>query len=446
MKYIVLLIAILSFTLLNAELSYVPYTTVAEVFGSTTCGGCAISWTGMQEVHTQTHPGEFVTAKLYTQSGAFSTQEVLDRFDYYEVFGIPSVMFNGKIRVDGSGDGIVDGSRYLESLNQFRYSSSPLNVEISNFTTSPANLSGRIVMVSPTAQISNAKVVYYILEDNITDTQTNVVRRIMYDDFNLSGQLNSFTFSKDFAIDPSWNVANLWAIVSVQLDNKTIVQSASTLPQPTYQVRGAMNWNPNIVGPANSFYSSQPFWIFNTGTADNFTTVIEVDSAPDDWYFNYCDEAGNCYVGDVQVPLYLGDGEAVPFHHNIIIGSPGVAYFRFVISSPNIGSYSIPFRYAVEGVANDDPTMSPGALQLGAMYPNPVTANARIVLNNSKNLNDAAIDVFNLKGQKVQSIIAKLNQGDNLIDFQPNSALSNGIYFYRLSGTNHTPRKFILMR
>jgi hypothetical protein len=432
--------------MLGAELSYVPYTTVAEVFGSTTCGGCAIAWTGIQEVHTQTHPGEFVTAKLYTQSGEFSTQEVLDRFDYYEVIGIPSVMFNGKIRVDGSGDGIVDGSRYLESLNQFRYSSSPINVEISNFSTSPANLSGRIVMISPTAQISNAKVVYYILEDNITDTQTNVVRRIMYDDFNLSGPLSSFTFDKDFAIDPSWNAANLWAIVSVQLDNKTIVQSASTKSQPMYQVRGAMNWNPNITGPANSFYSSQPFWIYNTGSADDFTTTIEVDSAPADWYFNYCDEAGNCYTGNVQVPLYLGDGEAIPFHHNIIIGSPGVAYFRFVISSSNIGSYSIPFRYAVEGVSNDDSTLSPTSLQLGAIHPNPVTSTARIMLNNGKNLNDATIDVFNLKGQKVQSLFVKLNQGENHIDFLPNSALSNGIYFYRLAGTNQTPKKFILMR
>lgn len=446
MRYIALIVALLSFSLLCAELSYLPYTTVAEVFGSTTCGGCAIAWTGLQEVHTHTHAGEFITAKLYTQSGDYSTQEVLDRFDYYEVIGIPSVMFNGKIRVDGSGDGIVDGSRYMQSLNQFRYSSSPLSVEISNFGTSPANLSGRIVMVSPTAQISNAKVVYYILEDNITDTQTNVVRRIMYDDINLSGQLSSFTFDKDFVVNPSWNAANLWAIVSVQLDNKTIVQSASTLPQPVYQVRGAMNWNPNITGPADTFYSSQPFWVYNMGSADNYTTTIEVDSAPDDWYFNYCDEAGNCYVGNVQVPLYLGDGEAVPFHHNIIIGSPGVAYFRFVISSPNIGSYSIPFRYAVEGVSNSDTTLVPATMQLGAMYPNPVTNSAYISLNNSKNLKDASIEVFNLKGQKVQSVFTKLSQGENQISFQPNATLTNGIYFYRLAGQHEAPRKFILIR
>ncbi len=448
MRYIYLALIMLLAGMLFAEPTYVPYTTMAEDFGSNTCAGCAIAWQGLQVPLAQTHNGEFFVAKLYTQSGDLTTPAVQERFDYYTVLGIPTVIFNGKTRVNGSGDGIADGSQYNLALNNYRYSSSPLMMEVTNFLPETGVFNGRIRMVSPTLNILNARVVYYLLEDNISLNETHVVRSILYDDLNLSGANATYNFNKTFTINPAWNVANLWAVASVQLEDKAIVQNVSTLPLPNYNLRVAMDWNPSIVQPpTQTTYLSQPFWIFNQGSRDDFTTQIIVDSAPNDWYFNYCDEDNNCYVGSMEVPWSLGDGESKAFHLNIMLNSPGVAHFRFVITSNHIGTYSVPFTYATEGSAIDDDTMINQALRLGNLYPNPVKQVAELELQSDKALSSVTVDIFNLKGQIVQSIpVQGLSQGMNRISFAPNAELPNGVYFYRLQGSGSQARKFILMK
>jgi hypothetical protein len=38
------------------------------------------------------------------------------------------------------------------------------------------------------------------------------------------------------------------------MENKAILQSASSLPLPSYNFRAAMDWNPSVEGPANTSY------------------------------------------------------------------------------------------------------------------------------------------------------------------------------------------------
>jgi len=440
-------ILLLSFGLLAAEITYWPTTSIAEDFGATWCGGCPFAWEGLQVLHGYTHNGELISAKLYTESAELSSPEIQQRFDYYEVIGIPAVIFNGKIRIDGSGDGIADGSLYGAALNQFRYTSSPIKMNIGSFSATGGTLSGTIEMVSPTESISNANIVYYLLENSV-GSETHVVRSVLYDNnFALSGAGNTHNYNKTFALNTAWNTANLWAIAAVQLENKAIVQSVSTLPLPANNLRAAMNWNPWMEGPANYSHNSQTFWLYNFGAPDNYTTHIAVDYAPADWYFNYCDEEGNCYPGHLETPVSLGTGDTKDFHLNIWIGSPGYAYFRFVISSPNLGEYSIPFHYQVEGTSVSDPTLSPAAFRISGLYPNPVSKAAVFTVLSGKNTPEATIDVFNLKGQKVQCLDAKnLQGGENMISFTPESTLPNGIYFYRLQGSSAKAGKFILVK
>lgn len=447
MKYVYLLSLALAVSLLAANPAYYPTTTIAEDFGATWCDGCSIAWEGLQVLDNYTHNGELVTARLYTESGDLSSPTIQERFNYYEIIGIPAVVFNGKIRIDGSNDGIGDGTLYGAALKQFRYTASAVKMNIVSFSATAGTLNGEIEMVSPTANITNAKVVYYLLEDNVGE-ETNVVRSILYDsDIALTGTGSTYTFNKTFILNPTWNTSNLWAIAALQLDNKAIIQTASTLPLPTYNFRAAMDWNPSVEGQANVSYTSQPLWFFNLGAADNYTMRIVVDQAPDDWYFNYCDEEGNCYPGNMDRPFSLGFRENKSFHLNLWIGSPGFAYYRFVVSSPNIGEYSIPFHYKVEGVANEDAALAPLATGITGLYPNPVVNAADFTLQSDKSSAEATIDVFNVKGQKVQSLNARnLNQGENRISFIPDSSLPNGIYFYRLNGGTTKAGKFILMK
>ncbi len=191
----------------------------------------------------------------------------------------------------GSDVGIGDGVLYNKALNQFRYTASPVSISIGSFSPTAGTLTGNVQMVSPTASIANAKMVYYLLEDDVSDSDTHVVRAILYDEnVALSGVGTNYAFNKSFALTPSWNTANLWAIAALQLENKAILQSASSLPLPSYNFRAAMDWNPSVEGPANTSYLSSPLWFFNLGASDNYTMRIQVDQAPDDWYFNYCDK------------------------------------------------------------------------------------------------------------------------------------------------------------
>lgn len=447
MKHIIFAALLLCLGILFATPGYVPTTTLAEDFGATWCPGCATAWEGLQVLHSHTHNGEFLTARLYTESGDLSNPTIQDRFNYYEVIGVPEVIFNGKVSVLGSDVGIGDGVLYNKALNQFRYTASPVTLSISSFSPSAGTLSGSVQMVSPTANISNAKMVYYLLEDNVSTNDTHVVRAILYDEnVALSGAGTSFAFNKSFALTPSWNTANLWAIAALQLENKAIIQSASSLPLPNYNFRAAMDWNPSVEGPANTSYLSSPLWFFNLGASDNYTMRIQVDQAPDDWYFNYCDEEGNCYPGSMDRPFSLGAGEMASYHLNLWIGSPGFAYYRFVISSPNLGEYSIPFHYKVEGVNNSDEVLIPTALSLGNLYPNPVAAMAELNITTAKSGAQASLEIYDLKGRKVRSQdLPNLAKGDNRINLQL-ADLPNGVYFYKLNGSKEPARRFVLLK
>ena len=96
----------------------------------------------------------------------------------------------------------------------------------------------------------------------------------------------------------------------VEVDNQVILQSTSTLPLPEYYLRCAYDWEGNnIIVDPNSNFLSEPLWIFNLGAADTFNMRIVVDNAPANWYFNYCDEEGNCYPGGISMPLNLSSGQ-----------------------------------------------------------------------------------------------------------------------------------------
>jgi len=444
LSFIFLLLA----TLLAAQPAYVPMTTLAEDFGATWCTGCPIAWQGLQVLHNNTHNGEFISAKLYTESGALSSPEVQTRFDYYGVIGLPAVIFNGKTKIDGSGTGIADGTLYNAALSQSRYSSSPIKITIGNFSTSTGVLSGNITMISPTETITDGRVVYYLLENSVSADDTHVLRAVLYDTLNLSGAGNTFGFNKTFTINPAWNSGNLWAIAFVQQASKAIIQSASTLALPSYNFRVAMDWNNMaLTSDANYNFNSLPMWFFNQGLADDYTLRIDVDSAPADWYFNYCDDQGNCYPGTMDVPFSLAAGESRNYHLNLTIGTAGVADFRMVVSSTHLGTYSIPFHFYTTGMAADDPHLNPAPVMLGRISPNPVSATGKLSLIADKSLGSAVIDVFNLKGQKVQTLsLGHIVPGENEISFTPAPNLPNGVYFYRLKDSAAPAGRFVLIR
>ncbi len=117
----------------------------------------------------------------------------------------------------------------------------------------------------------------------------------------------------------------------------------------------------------------------------------------------------------------------------------------------SLNNVSYPFTIDVQAfVGNDDPTL-PAVASLISCYPNPFATEATI----SYSLKAAApvkIDIFNLKGQKLKSILAE-NKAQGSYTTKWNGTddngrhVSNGIYLCRLSSTKDSHiKKLILIR
>lgn len=450
MKYILILVLLAFALTAAAEPQFFPQTTIIEDFAAIWCVTCLDAIAGLDVIHSQHHNGELFSVRYYTTSGELSNPEVDARFEHYEVYGVPSVFFNGKSRIDGGGAGIVDGSTYINALKPYLYHASPLKMDITGFTASSARVTGLVKMLSPTFNIQNQKLFVLLLEDDVEDNATHVVRSIHQENFSLTGLNAEHLIDHTFTLNPAWDTNELWVCAFVQMDDDAILQSASNLPLPSVNLRAAMEWNPDVVVLPNSQHESQPVWFFNLGDAQDYQIRIVVDSAPADWMFNYCDEDNNCYPGSVLLPFSLQAGERKNLHLNIIVGSSGIANFYWEITSAALGTYTIPFRYRTNDVSNVDESLVSNPVNISRAYPNPFRNHAIFEIESDKALSGTRIDIYNLKGQVVKSLpVSTLTAGSNSIrwDLSPQETadLGNGVYFYRLEASGKSSQGKLLL-
>ncbi|MEA2095505.1 MAG: T9SS type A sorting domain-containing protein, partial [Candidatus Cloacimonadota bacterium] len=104
-----------------------------------------------------------------------------------------------------------------------------------------------------------------------------------------------------------------------------------------------------------------------------------------------------------------------------------------------------------ESVSSDDITVIPTADLLAQNYPNPFNPITTISYNMIE-AGDVSIEVFNIKGQKVKTLINEQTEaGDHTIvwDGTDNNSqqVSSGMYFYKMKSSNYTStKKMILMK
>jgi len=433
-------------TALAAAPEFYPTTAIAEDFCATWCPGCLNAFAGLDAVDAATHPGEFISARLYTTSGDLSNTYSEARVSHYEVFGLPTVIFNGKTRIEG-GDGVADGAVYLNALRTHRFSASPVKMFINSFNAATGAISGDVEMVSPSANLQAEDLIFYLIEDNVGTDATHVTRQVLYQTVTLSGAANSAPFSATFTIDPSWNQSNLWAAVFIQLDNNAIIQTAHTKPIPQHNFRCAFDWDPfAISGNINESYFSPNLWFFNLGAADNMSMRLVVDSAPENWAINFCDDS-NCYPGGVDFPLNMAANSYTAYHLNLWPSSSGIATFHYEITSPNIGTFTVPFRFHTSDiVANDDP-LAPQPTTLQANHPNPFAAATVLNVQSEKQAGSAVVQIFNLRGQIVDELVfTNLRAGENSLQWNAPAHLPAGVYFQKLKGSSLPARKMLLVK
>jgi hypothetical protein len=450
-RYLILALLVLLGAALWATPDFYPQTLIGESFNSTFCPGYIDAIDGLGALDGMFHPGEFFSFQYYMDSGPLSNSFSDARAAYYGISLYPTVMFNGTQPVLGVGDEIADGSLYLAALQSKLFSPSPVKVSISDFIPSQSRVTGTITMISETYSLTDQHVRYVLVESSVGTDGINVVREVVTQSLTLSGQNNTINFDVVFTTSTAGNPANFWPAVFVQLDNQTIIQADAYLAGPQFQVRAAYDFSPHIIGDANVDYSSEPIWIFNTGETENFTLRLLKDDGPEDWYFNYCSEDGNCYPGFLYNPFTLEAGQYAGYHLNLIIGSSGIANFHFEVDSDNIEPYNIPFVYQTSDTSADDYTLPAVTVGLLQNYPNPFSGNTTLKLYSKQNTGSAVIEIYNVRGQKVSSITTpELKTGTTLLTWDGSGTdgkpLPQGVYYSRLKGTETASvRKMLIM-
>lgn len=99
------------------------------------------------------------------------------------------------------------------------------------------------------------------------------------------------------------------------------------------------------------------------------------------------------------------------------------------------------------GVGIEDAINVPSPLQIASCYPNPMMKGAELEITSDKTTYERTLEVFNLKGQKVQEIaLPALHKGTNRIAYIPAAELSSGIYYFKLKGGSAKPYRFTIVK
>lgn len=449
-RNVIILLFIITTSVLLAVPGFYPKTMIAEDFGSSSCVSCTDANAGLDVLHNNMHNGEFISTRFYTSSPDLSNADSEARFPFYDVISTPIVIFDGIRTVGGGGADIIDGSTYLAAIRSKRYSASPVKLAITNFNQTTGQASASATMLSPTFSLNNETITFILVENDVTATATHVVRAVLSQPISLTGANNTQDYNATFTIQPAWTSANLWVAAFIQLSDRSIIQAASSLTQPQYQIRTVFPFDPAIVDSAGINYSSPTIYFYNTGLSEDFTVRLIKDSGPLDWYLNYCSEDGICYIGWAPHPFSLAAGDTAAFHLNLGIGSSGSATFHFIIESANMEPYIVPFTYQTSDTPNDDQYLSYVDFRLLQNYPNPFNSNTAIRVLAKKASRSVDINIFNVKGQKVKTLIPSLlNKGINDVEWDGSDdngkILPQGIYFAQIKGLGAKQTQKMLM-
>ena len=146
------------------------------------------------------------------------------------------------------------------------------------------------------------------------------------------------------------------------------------------------------------------------------------------------------------MPLNLSSGQVKGFHLNLIVGSTVTAHFHFELTSPNLGTYNIPFICHTSDPIQDDIIQVPAMMTLKANSPNPFKNMTSFSISANK-AGYATIQIFNLKGELVAETNShSIYQGENKIEWKVPSHLANGIYFYRLKEQPASLARMLLLK
>lgn len=350
-----LLTGLLLVVILAASASaQVPKGVMAEDCTATWCTYCPFAYQGLEAMKNRYDANEFTSTRLYATSGGLGTAEVNDRINWYGVTGFPTVLFDGGSPVVGGTAYIATGAAYDPLVTAGIAQPSPLAIRINSvdLVQPDGSINFDVTVAETMPDIGNVVVRVFIMENNLvyqTKTYTDVIRDILpVQALTVStlGQVQHV--SMNFAVDPTWKLNDLWAVVFIQDDDtKSILQSESTRAKPAYSPRFWAKGPRAAVGPGNGPYSFQNFAVFNMGTStDQITVQVETVGQTPGWQAVLTDGTNDFATRT----LTLAPGASQVLRMKVYANGPGYANVNALITSSHLTNWSrrIGYTYAAD--------------------------------------------------------------------------------------------------
>jgi hypothetical protein len=296
-------------------------------------------------------------------SGGLSCPDSDARMNYYNMSGIPDIVWDGIVRQVGSGSGDRDGISFAAKINARRAIDSPLAVSVMSYSFEGDSPSITVKVEIFTNLVSNADTYLRVgICENGLDyggVPYHNVLRDMPPDTPLTiqnvGEIQEVTIP--LAINHAWDPAELWAYAFVQRDvDREIYNAGSTMVTPysmDVSVEGVQQVE--IVAP----YTFGETTITHLGTAaENIVDIsLDISSLPVGWDAYFTMDSVDMTSTTVTLAQYEAANLTVTMVPGVDSGT-GRAVLNVHSQSGEVPDFNVPFVGLVGGsdilIVSDD--------------------------------------------------------------------------------------------
>lgn len=328
---------------------YFPKTVVLELAVSSTSEDAGIAYDKIVDLQNNFNYGELIPIRYYSSdnSGEYSSPLIDDLISSYSISEYPSLIVNGKSKVEGTSFPITDKPVYESFIDNYYYSPSPFMIAITSFNKITGDISVNLTKLSELSFSGIVRLI--IIEDEVAAGVTNLARTYFDINIDMSNEDSEELITHTFELDSGWNTANLELAAYIKNNEGEILQANSTYTNTHSFVRAVFPESQTTIGVSDGITDTPQFSVFYFGTPANMTINIRDTNAPDGWFFTYCDEIGSCYFGPYNFDIE--NGVERKFYATIMPSGIGMMDYEFFIESDSFNDlYTIPLRFITDDV------------------------------------------------------------------------------------------------
>jgi hypothetical protein len=274
-------------------------------------------------------------------SGGLSCPDSDARMTYYNMSGIPDVVFDGLVHEVGAGSGHVDGTIYASIIDNRLQVTSPLEVRILDYdyAMGAAFVTVEVEIYEDMPSIDETYIRVGVCEDGLVYSGTtyhNTLRDMLTDTpltVDEVGEVQQITLP--MTVDPSWDPEELWVWAIVQRDSDKAVHNAvcSKTPRDFAVSVGVEGVRQAILEGPYTFGNTT---VTNVGLqTDTFDLGVDVSSLPEGWSSHFTIDG----VDYTETSVSLAPQESVLLNVTLVPNENPGSGTAYLTLHPQSGAY-----------------------------------------------------------------------------------------------------------